>query len=325
MSESAFDQFQNGVDNRPPNRRSSAAFGNPSAENSVEESDRRMRANSWSRGIGRGRPSSTDAFVHNVPPDQVRVGDNSRNSDMSIDNSINRAQHTEGHGTQRPAPTSGGLEAVVMMMMEENRRRDAQRDALLERLFSRLDVSSNVQRNNSGLAGEPHQNYQVMPALSTNIQEFTSNESSTEAREWITNIESMCVLHRWPETFAMESARMHLKDGARDWFSAHRRELITWDAFRQAFRTTYVRQDSAIARWRRMADRVQKRDEPLQQYFHNKVKLCTDLNLNVLDTKEQVLVGLWSKDMFHAMSSRTHTTIDDLLHDMLEYGHLVNQ
>ena len=47
------------------------------------------------------------------------------------------------------------------------------------------------------------------------------------------------------------------------------------------------------------------------------------MNLNILDTKEQVLAGLWSKDMFHAMSSRSHASIDDLLHDMLE--HMVNQ
>uniref|UniRef100_A0ABD2WCZ6 Uncharacterized protein n=1 Tax=Trichogramma kaykai TaxID=54128 RepID=A0ABD2WCZ6_9HYME len=74
-----------------------------------------------------------------------------------------------------------------------------------------------------------------------------------------------------------------------------------------------------------MSERIQRKDEPIQQYFHNKVKLCVDLRLSTEEMKEQVLVGLWSRDLFNAMSARTHADVDTLLHDMLDYEYRVRQ
>ncbi|KAL7304360.1 hypothetical protein TKK_0003160 [Trichogramma kaykai] len=74
-----------------------------------------------------------------------------------------------------------------------------------------------------------------------------------------------------------------------------------------------------------MSERVQRKDEPIQQYFQNKVKLCADLRLSTEEMKEQVLVGLWSRDLFNAMSARTHVDVDALLHDMLDYEYRVRQ
>ncbi|KAK9759085.1 hypothetical protein QE152_g246 [Popillia japonica] len=68
-----------------------------------------------------------------------------------------------------------------------------------------------------------------------------------------------------------------------------------------------------------MVDRVQKRDERLASYFHEKVKLCADLKLNVNESKKQVLVGLWSKQACDAMFARNHYTTDQLFHDLLDY------
>lgn len=68
-----------------------------------------------------------------------------------------------------------------------------------------------------------------------------------------------------------------------------------------------------------MTERSQQKGETLQQYFHSKAKLCGDLGLAINDTKEQILVGLWSRDLYNAMSSRLHGSLDALLHDMLDY------
>lgn len=38
--------------------------------------------------------------------------------------------------------------------------------------------------------------------------------------------------------------------------------------------------------------------------------------------KEQLLIGLWSKQMYDAMFARTHFTIDELLRGLREYEDL---
>ncbi|CAB0036842.1 unnamed protein product [Trichogramma brassicae] len=63
-------------------------------------------------------------------------------------------------------------------------------------------------------------------------------------------------------------------------------------------------------RWKRMTERVQLKGEHIQQYFHSKVKLCLKLNLDAAEIIEQVLIGLWSKDLFSAMSGRVHANVD---------------
>ncbi|CAB0035058.1 unnamed protein product [Trichogramma brassicae] len=258
------------------------------------------------------------------------------NSDMSLDASTS----TSPGQTPRYQPPplrvdnasgdSRTLKTLVITMIEENRRRDQQRDAMIERLFMQLSMNTTAPRAGentapAATAEAPVQSYQVMPDLTKNIENFTGDESPAEAREWISNIQSMLLLHHWPEEFALETARMHLVRGARDWFSARRRLVDTWPKFQEAFQTTYVRQDTMVCRWKRMTECAQKKDESLQQYFHNKVKLCADLRLNTQETKEQVLVGLWSKDLFNAMSARSHADVDALLHDMLDYEYRVGQ
>uniref|UniRef100_A0ABD2WDN4 Retrotransposon gag domain-containing protein n=1 Tax=Trichogramma kaykai TaxID=54128 RepID=A0ABD2WDN4_9HYME len=131
---------------------------------------------------------------------------------------------------------SRNLEVLLATMIEENRRRDEHRDARMERVL--LQLSETVTATQAGRSAAPvpaAQNFQVMPDLTKNIQNFTGNESVAEAREWLENIQSMCTLHHWPEEFALETVRMHLIQGARDWFLARRRILDTWTKFPDKF------------------------------------------------------------------------------------------
>ncbi|KAL7301911.1 hypothetical protein TKK_0005508 [Trichogramma kaykai] len=307
-----FGAFKRGLTNEQPNWRSFQRSQRPSSLNG-----------SMGRGQSSRQASTTD-----------RRPGSGASSDMSLDVSANTSSGQipryeppplrvdNASGESRP------LETLVITMIEENRRRDQQKDAMMERLFMKLSMNTTAPRENTAPAATseaPAQSYQVMPDLTKNIENFTGDESPSEAREWISNIQSMLLLHHWPEEFALETARIHLLRGVRDWFSARRRLVDTWPKFKEAFQTTYMRQDSTVCRWKRMAERTQRKDESLQQYFYNKVKLCADLRLNTQETKEQVLVGLWSKDLFNAMSARAHADVDALLHDMLDYEYRVGQ
>ena len=49
-----------------------------------------------------------------------------------------------------------------------------------------------------------------------------------KAREWLLTIEGMRAMHNWPDNIALETARSHLKGGAKDWYHMRRQSLLTW-------------------------------------------------------------------------------------------------
>lgn len=196
----------------------------------------------------------------------------------------------------------------------DNTFRAAMRDAedtetTLRNLLARMAINAQP-RNDVPL-------YHVIPDLSRNIDDFTGDDYGARAREWLENIEGMRRTHKWPENFALETAKMHLQKGARDWYRARRSALTSWTAFRSAFKKTFIVTDSTTARLKRMIARVQKRDESLSAYFHSKAKLCLDLKLDIGEVEEQVIDGLWSRELAVATMARTHDSLDDLYHDLI--------
>jgi len=132
-------------------------------------------------------------------------------------------------------------------------------------------------------------------------------------------------IHKWPENFALETARMHLRGGARDWYRARASTLVSWEAFKLAFENTFIVPESTTDRWQKMVARVQNKAESLGTYFHAKTKMCIDLGLEFRDVKEQVLDGLWSKELCISLMARNHYLLDDLLHDIIANERVLTQ
>ena len=74
-----------------------------------------------------------------------------------------------------------------------------------------------------------------------------------------------------------------------------------------------------------MKNRVQQKGEELSQYFYEKERLCRLLDLDTADIKEQILIGLLSKDQFNAMSTKYHNSIDELFHDLITFEEMNRQ
>uniref|UniRef100_A0A2S2NR86 CCHC-type domain-containing protein n=1 Tax=Schizaphis graminum TaxID=13262 RepID=A0A2S2NR86_SCHGA len=68
-----------------------------------------------------------------------------------------------------------------------------------------------------------------------------------------------------------------------------------------------------------MQARVQIKGESNTAYFHNKVRRCKLVNLTFADTKEQVLLGLWSDELSRTHLTTRHTNTNELLADILAY------
>lgn len=62
--------------------------------------------------------------------------------------------------------------------------------------------------------------------------------------------------------------------------------------------------------------------ESVLEYFHEKVHLCSLLELKFPETKMQVLEGLFSKDLSVHLLSRDHADADELLNDVVNFERL---
>ncbi|KAH7985965.1 hypothetical protein HPB49_026183 [Dermacentor silvarum] len=160
-------------------------------------------------------------------------------------------------------------------------------DRVLTTLLERLTPSATPQPMSAGTPGGIAA-FQVMPDLSNNITSFNGCEDAPSAKDWIENIRTTATLHSWPESFMLETAKLAAFEEIRS---------QTWSDFEERFRRTFVSQTRAAERWRKMHERVQQRNESSVAYFHAKVRLCKEANLDFWDTREQVITGLRSKQL----------------------------
>lgn len=58
--------------------------------------------------------------------------------------------------------------------------------------------------------------YHIMPDLSKGIGKFNEELETSRARQWFESFDFMKNLHQWPDSFALEAAKMHVTDGTRD-------------------------------------------------------------------------------------------------------------
>lgn len=87
-----------------------------------------------------------------------------------------------------------------------------------------------------------------MPDLSKVIHTFDGEAESAQVREWLDNLNPMSLLHRWPLSYALETARAHLKGGALHWFRMLASELNTWERFEASFKKTFISAKSLTER-----------------------------------------------------------------------------
>ncbi|GJQ65665.1 hypothetical protein Trydic_g7753 [Trypoxylus dichotomus] len=123
----------------------------------------------------------------------------------------------------------------------------------------------------------------------------------------------------------LETERTRLIEGAYHWYETNEADLLDWKSFQERFEKIFVTKESTAVKWRKMISRTQRRDESIDSYFHEKVRLCTDLNLEIKEIKEQVLIGLWSKPMCDALFSEKHFSTEQLLYDLREYSGMENE
>lgn len=200
--------------------------------------------------------------------------------------------------------SSERFEKMVELMIAENRRRDA----WMERIFDRLSIAS---------PSTPETSLVAMPEVLRSVPVFDGRREN--ARRWLETLISAQTLHRIPDNYMLETARTRLCNGAQYWYEAKSNDISNWENFIVHFKSTFYPRDNTVDKLRELQLCFQTKDEPASSYFYKKVKLCNDLNLGFKETKEQILVGLYSKQISDALWAKIHLGLEDLLHDIHDY------
>ncbi|KAL7299822.1 hypothetical protein TKK_0007564 [Trichogramma kaykai] len=74
-----------------------------------------------------------------------------------------------------------------------------------------------------------------------------------------------------------------------------------------------------------MSARVQQKGEKISTYFHEKMKLCDEVHMKFDDAREQIIIGLWSRELRNVVAPRNHMDDDELLHDLKKQQRIISQ
>ncbi|KAF2903030.1 hypothetical protein ILUMI_03162 [Ignelater luminosus] len=127
------------------------------------------------------------------------------------------------------------------------------------------------------------------------IELFYGRETALKAQDWLETLKGVSKLNSWPDKLKLKAARANLVGSARHWFIHN--NFQTWNEFEGEFKQTFIGSVSKADLLKIMVQRVQKKNEDVCDYFLEKVRLCKDVRLSFEEIKEQVLEGLWLKDL----------------------------
>ena len=148
------------------------------------------------------------------------------------------------------------------------------------------------------------------------LRKFDGSGGRTNAADWLKELMSAATLYGWPSQHTVKIAIAHLSGSAAHWAELRLERLTTVANFEREFRATYVGATSTLDKWRVLQDRAQMNNEATCVYFFDKLAMCDELGLSFVESKELILIGLNSRELCAALTSRVHTDADDLYSDI---------
>ncbi|KAJ8945461.1 hypothetical protein NQ314_009213 [Rhamnusium bicolor] len=109
---------------------------------------------------------------------------------------------------------------------------------------------------------------------------------------------------------------------AKFWLASKQTEVKDWQTFKRAFNKTFIFKRSKREAWKSMEACVQTNKDNVSAYFVKKIALCKNLGMNFEETKEQVAIGLWSKELSTYIMSQSHEEEENLFQDIITNGRI---
>jgi hypothetical protein len=266
---------------------------------------------------------------HEIPETTERTPEHVEMPQVPLDKfeefaaAMNRDERSEGDEGENPRRTPSGelgvdgngndrtmWERILQEQAEQTRR-------LVLDVLERTERSTRSQSSRESEA-EATRSYHVVPDFSKSIRAF-SGENLSDSQTWLKGLSATAALHHWPDEYKLEAARTSLRGPAREWYEGRIDTIRTWADFEDAFRRTFVHETTHTQRWKAMTARIQGAKESVHAYFLEKAKLCRQLHLPFHEQKEQIVVGMHSRELAAMLMSKGHYDEDDLFRDVVAF------
>lgn len=196
---------------------------------------------------------------------------------------------------------------LVRALLEQNRLREQQMDKIISKL---METKATDLPTTS-----------MLPVIMQTVPVFNGETGDTDvATEWLRALKTAALVNKWSDACTLETGRSHLVGAARNWYLSHMSELESFRKFATMFEETFMGHGSITETWKSMNERVQRRDETVFAYFHEKVRLYRRLGLTAMETKKMVCVGLHSRNFSSALLSNGHTSEAELVADIRTFN-----
>jgi transposase InsO family protein len=271
--------------------------------------------------------SVRDPRDHEIPETTERTPEHVKMPQVPLDKfeefaaAMNRDERSEGDEGENPRRTPR-IEPSVdgngndRTMWERILQEQAEQTRRL--VLDVLESTERSTRSQSPRESETTRSYHVVPDFSKSIRVF-SGENLSDSQTWLKGLSATAALHHWPDEYKLEAARTSLRGPAREWYEGRIDTIRTWADFEDAFRRTFVHETTHTQRWKAMTARMQGAKESVHAYFLEKAKLCRQLNLPFHEQKEQIVVGIHSRELAAMLMSKGHYDEDDLFRDVVAF------
>ncbi|GJQ72986.1 hypothetical protein Trydic_g1623 [Trypoxylus dichotomus] len=217
------------------------------------------------------------------------------------EHAFNMANELKAHKNLSKSDNVSQLVEMVRKLMEQNMR-----------LVSQIQMNNNVTPTNAA-------NVSMVPDLWKTIDQFDEEKDPVSAKLWLKKLKVSLTLHKWPEYFTFQVACSNLIVAANFRLRIRVAEITDWKKFVETFQRTFVYEESKTELWKRMQDQTQQMKENISLHFHEKVSLCKALDLDFPETKEQWVIGLWSRELGTFLMSKAHQDDDELFKDIMSF------
>ena len=129
--------------------------------------------------------------------------------------------------------------------------------------------------------------------LRTAIRDFKGNEGPEQAAIWIKELDNLKTLNGWFEGVALNVGKARLKDGALKWLLTKLNTIVDFASFTAAFKATFTYKRSTSEKLKMIMARTQGHKESVQDYFLDKIWLCSGLDFSMTEIRDDLAGGLW--------------------------------
>lgn len=129
------------------------------------------------------------------------------------------------------------------------------------------------------------------------IPEFDPDKNSQSAADWIKKVNDTAEIYGWSDKQIIYHAIPKLTGYAKKWYDSRSSVNLNWRQWQRQILKTFPDDRNYADRLYEMLDRKSKRDESLEEYFHDKIRLVKMCGITGRNAVDCVINGIYDNNI----------------------------